>query len=150
MKLKLKNFGGLFLLFLLFSIFFVPIFALSSTVSSPTIRTIIAPHLKELNVTGPEIHSYFYKIASTKYNIKTNNCKIKSEEFASYLVQHGATNVYLVDIQDNRSLQFHECVQWQGKIYDPTLPAYAMDQNEYYGIIKNYGLNGLKFISPYP
>lgn len=134
------------LVILIVSLFFIPVFSLSSAAFAPVNRSTDAV----MNISNTEIHDYFTKIVEKPYNLETNNCKNKSEQLANYLVKHGATGVYTVDVQYKDNVQFHECIEWQGKIYDPTIPVYAMDESKYFDLINGYGLTGLKFISPYP
>ncbi|MGB9978632.1 hypothetical protein [Methanobacterium sp.] len=150
--MKKRVLRGLLALFLIVNAFFLPVISLSSAAYAPINQNLTVtadrtyPAVSKNNL---EIYTYFNKIAASPYDKETNNCKIKSEKFAKYLVSNGATNVYHVQIQYKDNVQFHECVEWQGKIYDPTIPVYAMNENKYFNLIKSYGLDGLKFISPY-
>ncbi len=144
--MKKRKYRGL-LVTSIVSVFFLSIFSLSSAAFAPVIPG--NAEAKALDIDNQQIRAYFNKIAATPYNTKENNCKSKAEQFADYLVKHGATGVNTVEIQYKDGKQFHESVEWHGKIYDPTIPVYAMDENEYFNLIKSYGLIGLKFITPY-
>lgn len=145
--MKMKRLGALFAAFLIVSSFFIPVFALSSPAATPVVAaTPNTQNIRTLNALDNQVHEYFNHIAATRYDVQTNNCKTKSEQFVNYLVQNGATDVYTVEVQKSNGVVGHEYVQWQGKIYDPTLPVYGMSPSEYDKILKSHDLTGLKFI----
>ncbi|MBI5679492.1 MAG: hypothetical protein HZC47_01130 [Methanobacterium sp.] len=145
--MKMKKLGAFFAAFLLVSSFFIPVFALSSPAATPVVAaTPNTQNIIKISGSDPQVHEYFNQIAATKYDVQTNNCKTKSEQFANYLVQNGATDVYTVEVQQASGNIGHEYIQWQGKVYDPTFPVYGMSQTEYDKILTSHGLTGLKFI----
>lgn len=145
--MKIKKLGAFFAAFLIVSSFFIPVFALSSPAATPVVAaTPNTQNIRTLSVSEAQVHEYFNQVAATVYNVQTNNCKTKSEQFVNYLVQNGATEVYTVEVQQANTGLGHEYVQWQGKIYDPTLPVYGISPAEYDKILKSHGLTGLKFI----
>ena len=98
-----------------------------------------------------EIKKSFQKIATLKYNVKTCNCKHKSNAFADVLNKKGAKSVYLITIEHVSGAYSHMVVSWEGKIYDTTItPAvYGMDENKYLDQLRNYGFTGLQVKAPY-
>ena len=146
--MKIKTVIRLFSVFLVAAIFFLSVSTLSHAVFAPIVMTNPNTHVI-LDKNDPKVHAYFNKIAAMPYNIKNNNCKNKTEKFVDYLTKNGATEVYIVEAQYKDGTKYHEFIQWQGKIYDPTLPAYGMNVNDYDNILKYNGITGLQFITKY-
>lgn len=94
-----------------------------------------------LSPADPGAKAKFDKIAATPYDEQTYNCLNKALDFHIYLLQHGATNVYLVRIKHENGTYIHAFIVWNGRAYDPTIkpPRYGADYNQYINTLREEG-----------
>lgn len=103
----------------------------------------------------PDTHAVqvkFQEIKNIPYNEQSMNCKNKSELFASYLQEAGATNIYLVTIPHESGKYSHEFVDWNGQFYDPCNnqeQSYQVSKETYLNELNTIGFTGMIIESPY-
>ena len=116
-----------------------------TSVTSPNVsKPILSPNNTTVQVA-------FQEIRTTPYNEKQYNCKNKSEDFAKYLVENGATDVSLVNISYKDKTYAHQFVVWQGNAYDPCnneILVYNLPLQPYLAGLYSIGFTGRVITSP--
>jgi len=94
-----------------------------------------------LSPDDPGVKAEFDRIAAAPYDVANYNCLHKSQDFQNYLLQHGATNTYVVRIKHSSGSYMHMFVVWNGRAYDPTNkpPYYGVDYNKYIAALNEQG-----------
>lgn len=106
---------------------------------------------KDMNIDRKALQTRFHEIRNIPYNEKTMNCKHKSELFAKYLVDMGATDVYIIVIQHESGKYSHEFVEWDEHYYDPCYSdlSYQIPKKDFINNLHKLGFNGITVQSPY-
>lgn len=106
---------------------------------------------RNVNLDREALQNRFQEIKNIPYNEKTMNCKHKSELFAKYLVDMGATDVHIVVIQHKSGKYSHEFVEWDEHYYDPCYSdlSYQIPKRDYLNNLHKIGFNGIAVQSPY-
>lgn len=106
---------------------------------------------KNMNIDKEALQERFQEIKNIPYNEKTMNCKHKSELFAKYLVDMGATDVHIVVIQHESGKYSHEFVEWDEHCYDPCYSdlSYQIPKKDFLNNLHKLGFNGIAVQSPY-
>ena len=109
------------------------------------------PEVKN-NLSENEVNTEFSNVRNIPYNEKSMNCKNKSEQFAAYLKNNGATDIYIVTIQQDSNEYSHEFVEWNGKYYDACNNkqlSYLVSKQDYMNKLHKIGFNGVSVQYPY-
>jgi hypothetical protein len=145
-------------LLILFLILFIGCYRVSlcslSTDNSLTASTI--NQNIDNNVLAPDLNSVatrFRQIRNIPYNVRSMNCKTKSELFAEYLEENGAQNICIVTVVHSSGTYSHEFVEWNGHFYDMCnneVISYTYSKEEYLLKLQKIGFTGVTVESPYP